>query len=256
VPAAVPAVALAAAPPAAGQSSGVVLPPLLLPASPASLPLTPGSQAREGEGPTLMPSSRSLGGSPLETTSRRLRLRSTSSSNFLGNSGRSLLSLDDDGGSGRRPLSHCGAVALFAMDMLQEISRIRLETGVAVELRIGLHSGKVVGGIIGKSRPRYFLWGQDTVVANLMESSGIAGQIQVSEATAAQLRPEGFMLDRHQAVPLGSVATHPPSPAHAGAPAGESSHAATMQTYLLRGYEAPDGSIISVPEPPRRSIAL
>jgi hypothetical protein len=186
----------------------------------------------------------------------------------------------------RVSLSHCGAVALFAMDMLQEIARIREQSTLSVELRIGLHSGKVVGGIIGKSRPRYFIWGNDTVIANLMESSGVAGQIQASDTTANKLRREGFLLERYQVVSTDQGHGHAPAPAPAPAPAAAAPAAGTapthsgaagaassdpsapvpsgggghgggaagrmLQTYLLRAYVAPDETIISVPEPPRR----
>jgi hypothetical protein len=168
------------------------------------------------------------------------------------------------------------------MDMLQEIARIREQSTLSVELRIGLHSGKVVGGIIGKSRPRYFIWGNDTVIANLMESSGVAGQIQASDTTANKLRREGFLLEKYQVVSTdqghGLAPAPAPAPA-AGAPAagaapsapaagaaadlpapapgGSSGHGGgaagrMLQTYLLRAYVAPDETIISVPEPPRR----
>ena len=173
----------------------------------------------------------------------------------------------------RQPLSHCGAVALFAMDMLREIACVRAETAVAVELRIGIHTGKVVGGIIGKSRPRYFIWGQDTIVANRMESTGIPGQIQVSEVSARRLHVEGFVLEKYQQIDTeygsehGGKTTMPPSipvPPLTGAGGASSavvlksglnlataptpSTASTttaastmMQTFLVRSYLTPDG---------------
>lgn len=107
----------------------------------------------------------------------------------------------------RRPLSHVGKTALFALDILREIEQMnvarydRASSGglgrspsAPLAMRIGLHAGEAVGGIVGTSRPRYFIWGPETVVANKLESSGTAGQIQVSEAVATRLYSEGFRL--------------------------------------------------------------
>lgn len=47
-------------------------------------------------------------------------------------------------------------------------------------MRIGLHYGKCVGGVIGSGRLRYDLWGLDVLTGNMMESGGIPGQICVS----------------------------------------------------------------------------
>lgn len=54
-------------------------------------------------------------------------------------------------------------------------------------MRIGIHTGKVVGGVVGIKRPRYLIWGNQTVVANKMESRGIPGKIQISEPTYTRL---------------------------------------------------------------------
>ena len=50
-------------------------------------------------------------------------------------------------------------------------------------MRIGIHTGDVYGGVIGTELVRFDLYGEDVVLANKMESNGIAGQICVSETT-------------------------------------------------------------------------
>lgn len=165
-------------------------------------------------------------------------------------------SASTDDGNDREPLSHVGAVALFAMDMLQEIARVRAETRVHVDLRIGIHTGRVVGGIIGKTRPRYFIWGKETITANLMESTGLPGQVQVAEETALRLQKEGFLLAKYQTVDtrLGEVASGPgttlatPSAATVSPATRPATH--LMQTYLLRGFVTPDNHVITVADPP------
>jgi hypothetical protein len=99
-----------------------------------------------------------------------------------------------------QPLSSTGATVAFALDMLVETRRIREETGLPVHIRIGIHIGKVIGGVIGTTRPRYLIWGEDTLIGNKMESSGIVGGIQVSEIAALRLQQEGFEFVPHQVV--------------------------------------------------------
>ncbi|KAE9038708.1 hypothetical protein PR003_g4647 [Phytophthora rubi] len=83
---------------------------------------------------------------------------------------------------------HAAAIAAFAVEMLREIERFCKEENVALQMRIGIHTGSVVGGVVGIKKPRYLIWGRHTVIANLMESRGVPGRIQVSEATYALLR--------------------------------------------------------------------
>lgn len=84
--------------------------------------------------------------------------------------------------------NHAAAVTAFAIEMLHEIDRFCAESKVSLQMRIGIHTGKVVGGIVGIKKPRYLIWGHHTVVANLMESRGTPGRIQISEDTYQQLR--------------------------------------------------------------------
>jgi class 3 adenylate cyclase len=97
-------------------------------------------------------------------------------------------------------MSSTGATAAFAFEMLREVERVREQTGVDVHIRIGLHVGRVVGGVIGKSRPRYLIWGEETLVGNLMESTGVVDGVQCSEAAARRLQREGFELEPLQVV--------------------------------------------------------
>ena len=87
------------------------------------------------------------------------------------------------------------AVGIFGMRMLDDISECVTDLGISFNMRIGIHMGSVVGGIVGTSRPRYFMWGFDTVIGNAMESEGEEGQIMLSNTAASVLKDEGFSLD-------------------------------------------------------------
>lgn len=76
----------------------------------------------------------------------------------------------------------------FANDMLFEMQKWNTQwhledNGWSVSLRIGVHTGSVVSGIIGKKTPKFWLWGEDCHIAKKMESSGEAGRIHVSATT-------------------------------------------------------------------------
>jgi adenylate cyclase len=72
--------------------------------------------------------------------------------------------------------------------MLDELHRYNEEHDLALQLRVGLHSGPVVAGVIGKNKFIYDLWGDAVNTAQRMESHGQAGAIQVTEETRELLK--------------------------------------------------------------------
>ena len=76
---------------------------------------------------------------------------------------------------------HLDALAHMALDMHAVMDQYRREGLCDFRLRIGMHAGPVVAGIIGLKKFSYDLWGDTVNVASRMESCGIAGEIQVTE---------------------------------------------------------------------------
>ena len=78
---------------------------------------------------------------------------------------------------------HALAVAEMALDMQQTLCQVNEQTGQNLTLRIGIHTGPVVAGVIGLKKFAYDLWGDTVNTASRMESHGIPGEIQVTRVT-------------------------------------------------------------------------
>lgn len=82
---------------------------------------------------------------------------------------------------------HAVRAAHMALDMLDALARFNVRNGCSLQLRIGINSGAVVAGVIGKRKFIYDLWGDAVNTASRMESHGVAGRVQVTDATRQQL---------------------------------------------------------------------
>ena len=94
------------------------------------------------------------------------------------------------GGIPEARADHAQAIAEMALDMLDVLRALRGPSGEPVNARIGINSGSVVAGVIGKKKFIYDLWGDAVNMASRMESHGIGGAIQVTEATYQMLKDQ------------------------------------------------------------------
>ena len=78
---------------------------------------------------------------------------------------------------------HAIAIAEMALDMQTAITHYNEKTNNFLNMRIGINSGDVVAGVIGRKKFIYDLWGDTVNVASRMESHGLPGKIQITEAT-------------------------------------------------------------------------
>jgi class 3 adenylate cyclase len=85
---------------------------------------------------------------------------------------------------------HAEAIARLALDMQRAWDEYVQEASLDLQLRIGINSGPVVAGVIGRRRFLYDLWGDAVNTAARMESYGRPGEIQVTEATYRLLRDQ------------------------------------------------------------------
>lgn len=83
---------------------------------------------------------------------------------------------------------HALALTELALDMLARIESLAAGHGEDFSVRIGINTGPVVGGVIGKKKFIYDVWGDTVNVASRMESSGMPGSVQVSHETYLRIR--------------------------------------------------------------------
>ena len=114
-------------------------------------------------------------------------------------------------------MRHAEAVAHAALEILEEFPKL---TDHTLHLRIGIHTGPVVAGVIGKNKFIYDLWGDTVNIASRMQSHGQPGSIQVSAKTYQHLN------DKFEFHPRGEI---------------EIKGKGAMQVFLLKG-EKPSAS--------------
>ena len=89
---------------------------------------------------------------------------------------------------------HATRAAHLSLDMVDALDRFNERRGHSLQVRIGIASGAVVAGVIGKRLYLYDVWGDAVNVASRMESHGVAGRVQVSESTR-ELLGAPFLLE-------------------------------------------------------------
>lgn len=113
--------------------------------------------------------------------------------------------------------NHAELLANFALDFNHSLVNFNLENNQTIRMRIGINSGPIVAGVIGKSRFIYDLWGDCVNTAARMESHGLPGEIHVTEDTY-KLLADKFEFESRGAIEIKGKGK--------------------MNTYLLRGRKS------------------
>jgi len=86
--------------------------------------------------------------------------------------------------------NHAQALADMALDICVYASSHAPLNGKPMQFRVGINSGPLVAGVVGKKKFQYDVWGDTVNTASRMESHGVAGKIQITDATRELLKDE------------------------------------------------------------------
>ena len=85
---------------------------------------------------------------------------------------------------------HATVIGQLALDMIKHLDKLPARNDKRIDIRIGINSGPLVAGVIGKSKFHYDVWGDTVNIASRMESHGEVGKIQITQNTYNLIKDE------------------------------------------------------------------
>ena len=88
---------------------------------------------------------------------------------------------------------HASNTVKMGLSMIRAIKEFDKECNEDVNMRVGIHTGTVLCGIVGRKRFKFDVWSNDVTLANRMESTGKPGKVHISEKTYQFLKEDYFV---------------------------------------------------------------
>ena len=101
----------------------------------------------------------------------------------------------------------CVEMGLKTYEVLEGINRGNKGSGRLLQQRCGVHTGTVVGGVLGHTTLAFDLWGLDVNYASQMESQGVPGRVQISQATYDRVKQFFVCTPREATIAQGRAVT-------------------------------------------------
>jgi class 3 adenylate cyclase len=99
-------------------------------------------------------------------------------------------------GAPDRRRDHAAAMAAMSLEIKERFAKLSKGSTHPIDFRVGIHSGPVIAGVIGKKKFSYDMWGDSVNTAARMEAHGVPGEIQVSAQVQHQLKDQFDFVER------------------------------------------------------------
>ncbi|KAF5295129.1 hypothetical protein FQA39_LY13280 [Lamprigera yunnana] len=98
-------------------------------------------------------------------------------------------------GAPEKNANHAENIANLSLSMIEHVRSLRMVSGGKLEIRIGMHSGPTVAGIVGIKVPRYCFFGDTVNTASRMQSTSLSGHIHISSVTKKLLSKDQYVIE-------------------------------------------------------------
>ncbi|XP_044315928.1 adenylyl cyclase X E-like isoform X2 [Drosophila rhopaloa] len=89
---------------------------------------------------------------------------------------------------------HAKMAVSLGISMIANIQEVRAERGLDIDMRIGVHSGSLLGGVMGEAKLQFDIWGADVDIASRLEATGKPGYVHVSGRTLSNLNTGDYII--------------------------------------------------------------